>query len=100
MSAQHLSWEADLDIGAFYSPSGELHFIVDFEPYDEEPYSWGGSRGSGLDVTAKFDCFVLGLKMIRRADLIDLIGSAEVAGLEQRASEWFAERADQFIDAA
>lgn len=90
MSAFTMELE-DFEIGAFTASTVEASFDIDAEEVQAEPYSWGGSRGMELCGTARLKFLPLGLKVLRRPDLVELIGEAEVSGLEKEAFEKWGE---------
>lgn len=91
MTRTEFQWSTDMQVGAFYADDVTLHFDVDLERVEREPYSHGGSRGFYTEARATFRCLMLDHLMVDRALLVQIVGSAEVAGLEERASEAFEE---------
>lgn len=91
MTSEDFEMTADLEIGDFYGET-QMHFDVECASYPAEPYSWGGSRGTEMSVTATLAMFMLGLKIIKRPDLVEMIGEAEVRALEERAEAAYAEQ--------
>lgn len=91
MTSDDFEMTADIEIDGLYGDK-QMHFNVECDTYPAEPYSWGGSRGTETSVTATFFMFMLGRKMVKRTDLVEMIGEAEVQALEGRAAEAYAEQ--------
>lgn len=81
IACDEIEAETEIDM-----PRGERSFTATFgiEAYEFElePYSYGGSRGYDLDVTAR----LRSLRMTRE-ELADIIGEKTVADMEASAAE-------------
>lgn len=89
----YLAYTAEIEIGHLCGEV-EMTFAVTWERVDEpegEIY-W--------EASATFDAAMIGLKICRRADLVEMIGEIGAQGIEEDASVWFTERADEYFDAA
>jgi len=89
MTRTDFEWTTDCQIGDYHANQTTLHFDVEIEQIVEEPFSHGGSRGSYLEIRATFRVLMLDHLMVDRALLVQMIGAAEVAGLEERARAMF-----------
>ena len=64
----------------------EATFDITVEEYPAEPYSWGGSRGTETEVTARLLSWHRHGQEFTRSDATALIGDSEVS----RQEEWTA----------
>ena len=94
----HLTQRRELQIGDFYASETEVGFCVEFDRVEFDRVS--DDSGFYTEVSATFDYLVIGLMTFRRADLVKMIGEAEVAGMERDAAEYFGERASEYAKAA
>jgi len=89
----HITQRREMQIGDFYASETEVGFCVEFDRVSDD-------SGFYTEVSATFDYLVIGLMTFRRADLVKMIGEAEVAGMERDAAEYFGERASEYAKAA
>jgi len=89
----HITQRREMQIGDFYASETEVGFCVEFDRVSDD-------SGFYTEVSATFDYLVIGLMTFRRADLVGMIGEAEVAGMERDAAEYFSERASEYAEAA
>lgn len=91
MATEYEITDYEIGDGKTWSITGKAVFDIEAETYPAEPYSWGGSRGTELAVSAKFAALVVGKLVLNRYEIMKLLADNRwLWRLEDEAAEEWA----------
>ena len=92
MPTELIDESVTLDADTFYVEDVPARFVIDYDTYDREPFSWGQSRGSYVEGSAELVSVQLGGFTANRDAVAQMIGRAALDGIESHVGEIWTER--------